>query len=476
MPEPARHEQRLRDRGRLSRLTAAGNVMTGDEEVLLESWGQQFPSHSVGDLHFGPDGALYVSGGDGASFTNVDYGQYGFPKNPLGDPPASRRNAARCRPPPRAARCAARASVRAEGGPVLTNGTILRVDDDGNALPDNPLVRPAPNAIAQARRGLRPPQSLPFHDPAEHRLALDRRRGLERLGGDQPLVEPDRCDRDELRLALLRGRRPAARLSRGQSLASARTSTRHRARATGPFYAYNARRPRSSRARPARRAARRFPASLSTEPAATRRPTTARSSSATTRASASGSCFRTRRASRCRSTRATFVAGAATPVDLQIGPGGDLYYADHRRRHDPTHPELRADRRRDRRSPFRRGAAHGAVRRFGVPPRAPGRHASLTPGTSRVTGPTKIPRQQSPTHVYTQPGPHTARLRVTDNHDVSAAERPADDLRQRRRSDGRDRLAFVDAHTGRSATRSPSRATRRTLRTEPCPPQPCRGP
>ena len=27
-------------------------------------------------------------------------------------------------------------------------------------------------------------------------------------------------------------------------------------------------------------------------------------------------------------TRATFAAGAANPVDLQIGPGGDLFYVD----------------------------------------------------------------------------------------------------------------------------------------------------
>ena len=35
------------------------------------------PSHSIGSLAFGPDGALYVSGGDGASFNGVDYGQGG---------------------------------------------------------------------------------------------------------------------------------------------------------------------------------------------------------------------------------------------------------------------------------------------------------------------------------------------------------------------------------------------------------------
>ena len=35
------------------------------------------PSHSIGSLQFGADGKLYVSGGDGASFNNVDYSQYG---------------------------------------------------------------------------------------------------------------------------------------------------------------------------------------------------------------------------------------------------------------------------------------------------------------------------------------------------------------------------------------------------------------
>src|SRR5262245_48842052 len=46
---------------RLSRLTASGSVMTGSELVLIEDWCQQFPSHSIGELAFGPDGALYVS-------------------------------------------------------------------------------------------------------------------------------------------------------------------------------------------------------------------------------------------------------------------------------------------------------------------------------------------------------------------------------------------------------------------------------
>ncbi len=60
--------------GRLSRLQASGNQMTGTEQVLIEDWCQQYPSHSVGTVDFGPDGALYASAGDGASFNFTDYG------------------------------------------------------------------------------------------------------------------------------------------------------------------------------------------------------------------------------------------------------------------------------------------------------------------------------------------------------------------------------------------------------------------
>ena len=72
--------------GRLSRLQASGDHMTGSEQVLINAWCQQFPSHSVGDLAFGADGALYASGGEGASYLAVDYGQFGG--NPCADPPA----------------------------------------------------------------------------------------------------------------------------------------------------------------------------------------------------------------------------------------------------------------------------------------------------------------------------------------------------------------------------------------------------
>ncbi len=70
--------------GRLSRLQASGNVQSGPEQVLVEDWCQQYSSHTVGDIAFGTDGALYASGGEGASFEFADYGQEG---NQCGDPP-----------------------------------------------------------------------------------------------------------------------------------------------------------------------------------------------------------------------------------------------------------------------------------------------------------------------------------------------------------------------------------------------------
>ena len=41
---------------RVSRLPISGNVMTGSEQVLINDWCQQFPSHSIGTLLFGRDG------------------------------------------------------------------------------------------------------------------------------------------------------------------------------------------------------------------------------------------------------------------------------------------------------------------------------------------------------------------------------------------------------------------------------------
>ena len=146
--------------GRVSRLTASGSVMTGPEQVLVEDWCQQFPSHSIGTLLFGRDGNLYVSGGDGASFNNVDYGQYGASyagdvANPCGDPPGSG-----ALTPPGAEGGALRSqSVRRTDGPATLNGAVLRIDPNtGQGVPGNPFGASSdPNARRIVAYGLRNP-------------------------------------------------------------------------------------------------------------------------------------------------------------------------------------------------------------------------------------------------------------------------------------------------------------------------------
>ena len=143
--------------GRLSRVQASGNVAVGPEQVLIEDWCQQYPSHSIGQLAFGADGALYVSGGDGASFDFVDYGQDGSPVNPCGDPPG-------IQSPPNARGGALRSQSlrRPAGEPVVLGGTVLRVDPEtGAALPSNPnFAHPSANAKRIVAYGLRNPFRL----------------------------------------------------------------------------------------------------------------------------------------------------------------------------------------------------------------------------------------------------------------------------------------------------------------------------
>jgi glucose/arabinose dehydrogenase len=123
--------------GRLARLTISGDVATSQTN-LIDGWCQQFPSHSVGDLAFGADGKLYVSGGDGASWEFVDWGQTGSPVNPCGDPPGGPGTALT---PPTAEGGALRSQdARTTADPTGLNGSLLRVDPDtGAGLPNNPF-------------------------------------------------------------------------------------------------------------------------------------------------------------------------------------------------------------------------------------------------------------------------------------------------------------------------------------------------
>ena len=114
-----------------SRLNLIGD--DGDGE-----WCQQFPSHAGGALAFDSDGMLLVTGGDGASFGGMDWGQLGghpgspTPVNPCGDPVPSQANAE--------GGMLRSQDVRTQADATGLDGTIARIDPDtGNAPADNPM-------------------------------------------------------------------------------------------------------------------------------------------------------------------------------------------------------------------------------------------------------------------------------------------------------------------------------------------------
>ena len=209
-------------------------------------------------LAFGPDGALYASAGDGASFNYVDYGQGGTPDvNPCGDPPGRRRRDADPADG-RGRRAAGAGRSRTAGDRSPLDGTVIRVDPaTGAALAGNPY---AASADANARRivayGL--PQPVPVHVPPGHQRALGRRRRLEHVGGDRPDRRPDGA-----------GRRtsagPATRAPRSRPATSALNlnlcnepvhAGTPRPRRTTPTTTPTQRRRRRRRARPAARRSR----------------------------------------------------------------------------------------------------------------------------------------------------------------------------------------------------------------------------
>jgi glucose/arabinose dehydrogenase len=138
--------------GRLSRLGPDGT-----EQVLIEDWCQQYPSHSIGSLVFGPDGALYVSGGDGASFNFVDYGQDGSPLNPCADPPGG--SGALLTAPSAEGGALRSQDLRSSADPTTLDGAVLRLDPaTGAGMPGNPLAASSdPNARRIVAYGLRNP-------------------------------------------------------------------------------------------------------------------------------------------------------------------------------------------------------------------------------------------------------------------------------------------------------------------------------
>ena len=312
--------------GRLSRLQADPNTnkMVGSEQVLIEEWCQQYPSHSVGSLAFGSDGALYVSGGDGASFNFTDYGQDGSPLNPCGDPPGG--VGAKLTPPTAQGGALRSQDLRTSSDPVSLDGAILRVDPaTGGALPTNPLYsserRDARRIIAD---GLRNPFRFTMRPGTSEVWLGDV--GWSRWEEINRIANPTDSTVENFGWPCYEGRGrqagyDSANLNICENLYGQANAVK------GPYYTYD-------------HAAK----VVSGETCGTG------SSSVTGLAfyktgpypdAYDGALFFADSSRSCiwamkkgtnglpdPAKRSTFVAGASAPVDLQIGPNGDLFYVD----------------------------------------------------------------------------------------------------------------------------------------------------
>jgi glucose/arabinose dehydrogenase len=316
--------------GRLSRLQAAGNVMTGDEQVLIEGWCQQFTVHSVGDLAFGVDGALYASGGDGASARFPDYGQAGgssgspTPKNPCGDPPAG---IGGTQTPPTAEGGALRSQdLRTTGDPVDLNGSILRVDPStGAALPSSPLYSSAsPDARRIIAYGLRNPFRFAMRPGTNEVWIGDV--GWTKWDEINRLNNPTDTVVENFGWPCYEGVErqegyDAANLNICENLYRATNAVKQ------PYFAYA-----QSTQVVAGETCPTGQNAISGLAFYQGGPYPDRYDKSLFFADYSRGCiwvmFNGSNGLPDPATRKTFVAGSATPVDLEIGPGGDLYYAD----------------------------------------------------------------------------------------------------------------------------------------------------
>jgi uncharacterized repeat protein (TIGR01451 family) len=311
--------------GRLSRLTASGNFMTGPELVLVNDWCQQYPSHSIGSLAFGADGALYVSGGDGASFNFADYGQDGSPLNPCGDPPGG--VGATLTPPTAEGGALRSQDLRTSSDPTTLDGAILRLDPNtGAAAAGNPLSgSPDANARRIIAHGLRNPFRFTIR-PGTNEIWLgdvgwntweEIDRIVDPLGTVENFGWP--CYEGD-------GRQSGYD---GANLSICETLYGQSGAVVSPYYTYN----HGSQVVTGENCATTNGSSIAGE---------AFYQGGSYPAAYNGALFFADYSRKCiwvmfpggnglpdPANRATFVAQAAGPVDLQIGPGGDLFYADY---------------------------------------------------------------------------------------------------------------------------------------------------
>jgi PKD repeat protein len=268
-----------------------------------------------------------VSGGDGASFNFVDYGQDGAPVNPCGDPPGG---VGGSMSPPTAEGGALRSQdVRTTGDPAGLNGAILRVDPaTGAGLPDNPM---ASSSDANARRivgyGLRNPFRITTRPGTNEVWIGDV--GWSSWEEINRLVSPTAAPVDNFGWPCYegdgrQGGYDAANLTICENLYAAGTTA-----VEAPYFRYH----HNDLV---------VPNDVCPKGGSSVAGTSfAFSSGGSYPAEYGGALFFADYTRRCIwaiptgtnglpdiAKRRTFVGGAAQPVDLEIGPGGDLFYVD----------------------------------------------------------------------------------------------------------------------------------------------------
>lgn len=138
--------------GRLARYTLVGGALVDETVLVADAWYQQYGTHSVGDLAFGPDGMLYVSAGEGASYTSYDNGSAAWVSTLYPNPGDALSQGGAFRS----------LDLLTPGDPVGLSGTVLRLDPiTGAAAPGNPLTGDAARIIAF---GLRNPFRMAFQE------------------------------------------------------------------------------------------------------------------------------------------------------------------------------------------------------------------------------------------------------------------------------------------------------------------------
>ena len=437
--------------------TAAGNVMTGAEQVLIEDWCQQYPSHSVGDARVRRRRRALRERRRRRELQLRRLRPGRQPaSNPCGDPPGG---VGATLTPPTAEGGALRAQdLRTSGDPVGLDGTLHpRRPGTGAALPGNPLASAAPTPT---RGGSSPTacatRSGSRSGPAPTRSGSATSAGTP--GRRSTGRRPDRRDRRRTSAGPATRAPAGSRATTAPNLEHLREPLRGRPGAVGALLHLQPRRHgRPGRDLPDRQLVdlracafyerRQLPGGYAGR--AVLRRLLARLHL--------GDARRRRRAARSRTTARPSPPARPNPVDLADRPGrrpvlrrtstaarcaGSATSA-------PTRPARRG---RNAEPDGRAGAADGRPSTAPAPATRTPATRSPTPGTSTATAVRRLDRRRSPTHTYTAAGTYTARLRVTDAAGASAIDSAVTITRRQHGPTADHRHAVGAARRGRSAT------------------------